>query len=155
MFTTFCDASHGDCKDSGRSTGGYVTVLAGGAIGWASKLQPFVTLSTTEAEYIAAVEAGKEIRWMRSILQEFGFPMTAASVLRVDNQSAISVTKNPEHHGRMKHLDLRFFWLREVVEAGTIALDFVPTAEQVADVLTKPLTIPKVQFCTGQMGVSV
>ena len=81
--------------------------------------------------------------------------MTAASVLRIDNQSAISVTKNPEHHGRMKHLDLRFFWLREVVEAGTIALDYIPTAEQVADVLTKPLTIPKVQFCTAQMGVAL
>src|SRR3954454_16447070 len=49
LFTTFCDASHGDCKDSGRSTGGYVTMLGGGAIGWSSKLQSFVTLSTTEA----------------------------------------------------------------------------------------------------------
>ena len=56
LFTTYCDASHGDCLDTGRSTGGYLILLGGGAIGWSSKLQSFVTLSTTEAEYIAAVE---------------------------------------------------------------------------------------------------
>ena len=60
MFTTYSDASHGDCKDTGRFTGGYVTLMAGGAIGWSSKLQGIVTLSTTEAEFIAAVEAGKD-----------------------------------------------------------------------------------------------
>jgi len=61
IFTAYCDAAHGDCKDSGHSTGGYLTMMAGGAIGWSSKLQGTVALSTTEAEYIAAVEAGKEI----------------------------------------------------------------------------------------------
>ena len=63
IFTAYCDAAHGDCKDSGRSTGGYLTMMAGGAIGWSSKLQGTVALSTTEAEYIAAVEAGKEDGW--------------------------------------------------------------------------------------------
>ena len=62
-FVTYCDASHGDCPDTGRSTGGYVTMVAGAALGWAAKLQPFVTLSTTEAEYVSACEAGKEIKW--------------------------------------------------------------------------------------------
>jgi len=60
-FTTYTDAAHGDCIDSGRSTGGYVTMMAGGAIGWGSKLQSIVALSTTEAEFVSAVEAGKEI----------------------------------------------------------------------------------------------
>jgi hypothetical protein len=152
-FTTYCDASHGDCPDSGRSTGGYVTVLAGGAIGWSSKLQPFVTLSTTEAEYVAAVEAGKEILWMRNLMQEMQFPVTVASPLRIDNQSALSVTKNPEHHGRMKQLDLRYFWLRDTVEQKIIAPDFIPGAEQVADSLTKALPIPKIEFCRKEMGL--
>ena len=60
-FVTYTDAVHGDCVDSGHSTSGYITLLAGGAIGWSSKLQSIVTLSTTEVEYVAAVEAGKEI----------------------------------------------------------------------------------------------
>jgi hypothetical protein len=111
MFTTYCDASHGDCKDTGRSTGGYVTLMAGGAIGWSSQLQGIIALSTTEAEFIAAVEAGKEITWMRNILHEFGYTIHQPSTLHIDNQSAISVSKNPEHHGHMKHLDLRFYWL--------------------------------------------
>jgi hypothetical protein len=120
MFT-YCDTSHGDCKDTGHSTGGYVTLMAGGAIGWSSKLQGIIALSTTEAEFIAAVEAGKEIAWMRNILCEFGYTIDIPSTLQIDNQSAISVSKNPEHHGRMKHLDLRFYWLQDAVnDIGTV-----------------------------------
>ena len=62
LFQTYSDASHGGCKQTGRSTGGYATVMCGAAIGWSSKRQAFVTLSSTEAEYVAAVEAGKEIK---------------------------------------------------------------------------------------------
>ena len=99
LFQTYSDASHGGCKQTGRSTGGYATVMCGAAIGWSSKRQPFVTLSSTEAEYVAAVEAGKEIKWMRNILTEFGYPPSYASTLFIDNKSGIEVSKNPEHHG--------------------------------------------------------
>ena len=112
-----------------------------------------MALSTTEAEYIAAVEAGKEIVWLRKLLLEMGFPSTAPSVLHIGNQSAIQVAKHPEHHGRMKHLDLRFYWLRDAVNDKMISPSFVPTAEQVADILTKPLPAAKVQFCRDRMGI--
>ena len=154
IFTTFCDASHGDCKDSGRSTGGYVTRMGGGAVGWASKLQPVVAQSTTEAEFVAAVEAGKEICWMRNLLGELGYTCTTSSPLYIDNESAVTVSKNPEHHGRMKHLDLRFYWLRDAVEQGIIAPLRIPGNEQPADILTKALPLPKAQFCRKAMGVS-
>src|SRR5277367_4897666 len=98
----------------------------GGAISWSSKLQPFVSLSTTEAEYIAACEAGKEILWLRNLLTEFGYKVDSPSILKIDNQSALTVSKNPEHHGRMKHLDLRYFWLRETVELGKINPEYIP-----------------------------
>ena len=124
-----------------------------GAISWCSKLQSIVTLSTTEAEYVAAVSAGQEVIWLRSFLSELGYNMTAPSVLNVDNQSAIAVAKNPEHHGRMKHLDLRFFWLRDQVETKAIGLKYLPTAEMPADVLTKPLDRLRVQGCRGMMGL--
>jgi hypothetical protein len=152
-FTTYSDSAHGDCKDTGRSTSGYVTMFAGGAIGWSSKVQGIVTLSTTEAEYVSAVEAGKEIYWMRNILSEFGYQVSGPSILYVDNQSAISVSKNPEHHGRMKHLDLRYYWLRDAVENGYITPNYIPTAKQIADLLTKPLAAPKVKFCRDGMGI--
>jgi hypothetical protein len=71
--------------------------------------------------YISAVSAGQEIVWMRSFLGELGYSFEAPSLLLVDNQSAVQVARNPEHHGRMKHLDLRFFWLRDMVNSGVVA----------------------------------
>jgi len=71
----------------------------------------------------------------------------------MDNQSAISVSKNPEHHSRMKHLDLRSYWLRDKVENGMICPDFNPILEMIADCLTKSVPAAKVRFCREQMGV--
>lgn len=154
-FVTYTDAAHADSVDTGRSTSGYLTRLAGGAINWGSKLQGIVAISTTEAEYVAAVEAGKEIFWMRNILSEFGHSVSQPSILFIDNQSSISVAKNPEHHGRMKHLDLRHYWLRDAVSMQRITPVYVPTAEQVADILTKPLPPNKVDYFRDQMGLKL
>ena len=71
----------------------------------------------------------------------------------MDNQSAVTVSKNPEHFGRMEHVDLRFFWLRDEVEKGTFAPKFVPTEDNPADLLTKPLTKPKVEHFRSEMGL--
>lgn len=153
LFTSFADADHGGSKDTGKSTGGYLLKCGTGAVSWRSKLQPIVALSTTEAEYVAAVEAGKEMIWMRNLLGELEYKFTSPSILSMDNQSAISVAKNPEHHGRMKHLDLRWYWLRDVVEDGLISPQFIPTAEMPADLLTKPLPRVKVEICRKMMGL--
>ena len=130
-------------------------MIAGGAVSWSSRLQTITALSTTEAEYVAAVDAGKDVVWMRQLLAELGFTLSAPSVLCMDNQSAISVAKNPEHHGRMKHLDLRFYWLRDVVDSGLIAPVFVPTTAQVADIFTKPLARADMERCRSQLGVEI
>jgi hypothetical protein len=92
---------------------------------------------------------------MRNIMQEMGFGMTQASPLMIDNQSALSVTKNPEHHGRMKQLDLRFYWLRDTVEQQIIAPHHIPGTQQVADILTKALPLSKVAYCRQMMGLVV
>ena len=118
LFTTYSDANHGGCKDTGRSTGAYIVKIGTGVVSWMSKHQSIVALSTTQAEYMAACEAGKEIIWMRKMLQELGFPMTAPSLLYMDNQYA-------EHHGRMKQLDLSWFWLHDVVDQGAISPTYV------------------------------
>ena len=136
----FSDASFGDDKDDGRSTGAYLAMVGIGAVDWSSKLESITCLSTTEAEYIAAVDAGKEICWLRNLFTELGYSFEGkSSTLHMDNNSAITVAKNLEHFGRLKHLDLRWFWLRDVCEARTITPEFVPTADMLADLLTKPL----------------
>jgi len=153
LLTSYTDADHGGNPDNGKSTSGYVLQIGTGAVSWSSKLQPTVSLSTTEAEYVAAVHAGKEVVWLRHLLGELGYDMTAPSVLLIDNQSAITVSKNPEHHGRMKHLDLKYFWLRDQVESGILTPLYIPTAEMAADVLTKPLERFKVDECRRMMGL--
>ena len=126
-FVTYSDTDHGGNSDNGKSTGGYLVKFGTGAVSWSSKLQTMVTLSTTEAEYIAAVEAAKEIIWMRQFMGELAYSPSSSSTLLMDNQSAISVSKNPEHHGRMKHLDLRWYWLGDVVGLEIVKPVFVPT----------------------------
>ena len=130
-----------------------MTVVGGGAVGWSSKRQGLVTLSTTEAEYMAACAAGTEVMWMRHFLSELGYAPQGPSVILMDNQSAIAVGKNPEHHGRMKHIQRRFYWLREAVESKALRLEFVPTSQMVADALTKPLERQKVIEFRRLMGL--
>ena len=115
LFVAYSDADHGGDKDSGRSTGAYVIKMGTGAISWKSKLQDVVTLSTTEAEYISAVHAGQELLWLHNLFTELGYNFTSPHTLYIDNQSAISVSQNPEHHGRMKHPNLKYYWLRDEV----------------------------------------
>jgi len=155
IFTAYCDADHAGNIDNGRFTGGYVLLIAGAAVSWSSHLQTITALSTTEAEYVAAVDAGKEVAWMRHLLHEFGFTLPAPSTLAMDSRSAISMAKNPEHHGRMKHLDLRFYWLRDAVDDGHIVPVFVPTAQQVADIFTKSLACADMQCCRKSLGIII
>lgn len=154
LFTAYSDADHAGCKDTGRSTGAYVVKMGTGAVSWSSKLQPIVALSTTEAEYVAACSAGTEICWMRNLFTELGFDLSStSSPLFVDNQSAIAVAKNPEHHGRMKHLDLRYYWLRDEVDKKVIGVFYCPTADMPADLLTKALPLVKVKACCKMLGL--
>jgi hypothetical protein len=154
-FITYsdADADHGGNLDNGKSTGGYVVKIGSGAVSWSSKLQSLVALSTTEAEPMSAVEVGNEILWMCSFMGELGYDISGPSLLRMDNQSAIAVSKNPEHHSKMKHLSLRLFWLRDAVQDGLIAPTFVPTQEMAADIFTKALDRFKVQRCTSMLGL--
>ena len=117
-------------------------------------MQLFVALSTTEAEFITVVEAVKEIYWMRNILKEFGYKIDGPSSLHCDNQLAIQVGRNPEHHRRMKHLDLDFFWLRDAVENRVITLSYLLTDKMPADALIKPLSRQKVKDGRKMMGLN-
>ena len=90
---------------------------------------------------------------MRNLLSEMRTPVTSSSKLYIDNQSTLSVAKNPEHHGRMKHLDLWFFWLRDAVDAGIITPEHLRTDSMPADLLTKPLPRAKVELFRRMMGL--
>jgi hypothetical protein len=153
LFRTFSDADLAGNVDTSRSTTGYAVKMGTGTVSWSSKLQSIVALSTTEAEFVAAVSAGQESICMSQFLAELGYDTSGAVPLLMDNQSAIQVAHNPEHHGRMKHLDLRYFWLRDEVVKGHLAPRYIPTAEMAADILTKALARVKVEMAREQLGL--
>ena len=99
-FQTWTDADHGGNPDNGKSTSGYLLKIGTGAISWSSKLQTIIALSTTEAEYVAATAARTEVVWTRNFLRELGLKIDGPSDIHIDNQSALSVAKNPKHHGQ-------------------------------------------------------
>jgi hypothetical protein len=155
LFTTYSNADHGGNPDSGCSTSAYVVKMGTGTVSWMSCLQSIVVLSTTEAKFISAVSAGQEIVWMRSFLGELGHSSGAPSLLLVDNQAAIQVARNPEHRGCMKYLNLHFFWLRNMVNSGIIAVRYIPTVDMAVDLLTKALARIKVVSALPQLGLTV
>lgn len=150
LFTTYCDADHAGNPDNGRSTSGFVVKMGTGAISWASRLQTLVALSTTEA----AVMAGQEVLWLQNLFNSLGIPVKNSPMF-IDNMSALSVAKNPEHHGRMKHLDLRFYWLRDVIATGRIGVTHVATEFMPADIMTKALGKLKVAAMREMLGLRV
>jgi hypothetical protein len=154
LHYAYSNADHGRNCNNRHSLSAYVVKTGSCAVLWMLRLQPIVALSTTEAKFIAATSAGQEVIWMRQLLKELGFLIAGPLLLLLDNQSAIQVGKNPEHHGHMKHLNLQFFWLRNVVTAGQIALRYVPTLDMAADLLTKGLACIKVAAATAQLGLT-
>jgi hypothetical protein len=145
----YSDADYAGDVDSARSTSGYSTFVGKCLVNWSSKRQPVVAKSTTEAEYIAANDAGSDGVWFRNFMSELGYPPSDATTLWLDNQSAIRVGKNPEHHSRMRHLLPKYHWLREQVEDKVFSLEYVPTTAMRADILTKPLeTVAHQRVCS-------
>lgn len=144
-FEAYSDADHAGCLDTRRSTSGFLIKMGSGAVSWSSKKQSTVADSSTEAEYISASAAGREIVWMRSLLSELGTPVSGPSPLMVDNQSALRVLRNPELHSRMKHIDIKVHWIRDSIKAGQIEVHYLATNDMIADILTKPLPKPAVE----------
>ena len=106
---------------------------------WLSNKQPVVTLSTCEAEYVAASSCVCHVLWLRKLLKEMNFNQEKPTEIRVDNKSAIELAKNPVHHERSKHIDVRFHFIREHVKNGDVEMTHVASRDQVADIFTKPL----------------
>ncbi|XP_071729312.1 uncharacterized mitochondrial protein AtMg00810-like [Rutidosis leptorrhynchoides] len=138
----------GDVDDR-KSTSGYVFYMGNTAFTWAFKKQPIVTLSTFEAEYVAASWCVCHAIWLRNLLSELNFEMKEATNIRVDNKSAIELAKNPVHHERSKHIDARFHFIREQVKKKTIQLNHVSSRDQAADIFTKAL--PTELFNNGKI----
>ncbi|CAI7899423.1 unnamed protein product [Closterium sp. NIES-54] len=143
----FSDADYaGDSVDH-KSHTGFVYCLNGAAISWQSKRQPVVALSTTESEYISLCHCIQEGVWLKRLFGEFGHEFDGGVPVFVDNQSAIALAQNACLHGRTKHMQVRWHFIKEMVASGEVILRWCPTNRQAADILTKPLPFERHGAC--------
>ena len=113
--------------------------MAGGAVAWSSKRQATVALSTVEAEYVAMSRCAQQMTWMQSWMSEANIEYDLPGVIKGDNRGAIALTKNTRNHGKVKHIDIRHHYIRELLKSGAIAMEQVSSADNLADLFTKPL----------------
>ena len=136
---------------------GYLFKFWNGSISWRTKAITHTTKSTAESEYIAAAEAADELEYLKELLGELQYngDDIKQGVLNVDNTAAINLANNPVNHPRSKHIQIRYHRLRELVsEFKTLKLNWIPTSEQAADGLTKPLGVNEFERARSMLGLS-
>lgn len=147
------DASLASCSDTGHSVGAYFFSLGSAAVSWRTKFMPQVHPSSTESEIAALYMATSEAVWLRKLLEHLGYKQSTPTVLFEDNQGAIKYTNIDDRAGRMRHIDVKFFFTREQTLQGNIVIKYIKSAENHADMLTKPLTGS--QFLTHRLAMGI
>ena len=153
LLMGYSDSDVGGDLVGRRSTAGMAFYLGESLITWCSQKQKTVALSSCEAEFMAATYAAMQALWLRSLMAEITAKEPKVVTLYVDNNSAIALMKNPVFHGRSKHIDIKYHFIRECVERGQVVVRRVCTEEQKADALTKPLPAGKLAVMRHLLGV--
>lgn len=152
----YSDADWGGDLDDRRSTSGYLFRMCAAAVSWRSKKQTCVALLTAEAEYMALASATQEAVWIGQLNRELSGVRdneVSETVVFEDNQSAIFMAKNPQFHGRTKHIAIKYHFVREQVSNGTVNLKYCQTKEMIADILTKGLSRDQFERLRYKSGV--
>lgn len=155
-LTGYTDADWAGCLDTRRSTNGYVFHIGSGSISWSAKRQMTVALSSCESEFMGQTQAIKEAIWLKNFLAQVHseqYKTPVATIIFCDNQGAMALARNPQFHGRSKHMGIQLNWQREQVEKGEVDLRYTPSEQQIADGMTKAL--PKDRFLTFRSALGV
>ena len=153
----FSDADWAGDQNDRKSTSGYIFQLSNGAVSWRSKKQSCVALSTAEAEYMALSSAFQEAAWMRQLLSGLiGIQVDSLgpTLIFEDNQSTICMSKNHQFHGRSKHINIKYHYVREQVAAGNIELEYCKSDDMLADIFTKGLNGPGFKKLRSMIGMT-
>ncbi|CAL1406776.1 unnamed protein product [Linum trigynum] len=151
--TAFADSDWAGNADDRTSTSAYLVYLGSTLIFWRSQKQRTVARSSIEAEYRAIAHATAELEWVRNLLQELHQPLPGPPTVLSDNLGATYFSANPVFHSRMKHLALDYHFVRQLVQSGRLSVRYIPTAQQLADTLTKPLPATRFLLLRSKIGV--
>uniref|UniRef100_A0A1X7VSJ3 Reverse transcriptase Ty1/copia-type domain-containing protein n=1 Tax=Amphimedon queenslandica TaxID=400682 RepID=A0A1X7VSJ3_AMPQE len=149
----YSDSDWGGDLDDRKSTSGFVLQICHGPVSWQSRKQSCVALSTSEAEYITLTSAAQEVVSLRQLLSELDQQSKRKITIYEDNQSAICLARNPQFHGRSKHIAIKYHYIRDQVKDGTVDLKNCKTEEMLADIFTKELSGEKFEFLRQGIGV--
>lgn len=139
VVNALSDADWAEDRHERKSTTGYLFKLGMGIISWRSRKQKTISLSSTEAEYMAMSDSCREAKWVYHLLEELGLMSGKSILINVENEGAEALARNPSHHSRTKHIHTRYHFVRGCVKDGSVLLKHVPTADMLADMLTKGL----------------
>src|SRR5258707_8350367 len=146
----FADSDWASDLNSWRLVSRYAFMFCGAIVSWLAKKQPTIALSSTEAKYMAMTHARKEAVFLEHLYGDVGIPISVPIFLLIDNQSTIALTENPIFHACSKHIKVHHHWVHEKIEDSTIKLDYIPMADQITDIFTKPLNSEKFRkFCNA------
>nr|GEV64722.1 retrovirus-related Pol polyprotein from transposon TNT 1-94 [Tanacetum cinerariifolium] len=151
-LTVYSDADHAACHLDRKSTFGSVQFLGDKLVCWSSKKQNCVSISTAESEYVDVSGCCAQVLWMRTQLTDYGFFYDKVPIY-CDSKSEIAISCNSIHHTRTKHIDMRYHFIKDHVEKGTIELYFVGTEYQLADLFTKSLPKARFKFLVEKLGM--
>ena len=149
----YSDADWAGCAETRKSTSGQLFKVGNCSVSWRSRKQSIVTLSTTEAEYVALCDAAQEAVWLRRLLGDIGFVQNQPTLIHEDNQGAKCLSQNPKDHTRTKHIDIKYHYIREKVAEKHLAVQHCVTGDMTADTLTKGLPKPAFEKHRAGMGV--
>eukprot|EP00253_Pinus_taeda_P031842 PITA_31842 len=149
----YIDADWAGSVDERKSTSGGAFFMGSRLVSWFSKKQSSIALSTAEAEYVAAASCCTQLLWMMQTLQDYQITCTPPISILCDNTSAIRISKNPVMHSKTKHILIKYHFLREQVLEQNVKLEYVPSKEQIADILTKPLPRETFEYLRQKLGV--
>jgi hypothetical protein len=136
----FTDSDWARSVEDRKSTSGMCLSLGSTMISWGSRKHKSVSLSTTEVEHIAACEACTEEIWLRKLISNLFDQIPESTIIHCDNQSCIRLSEHPVFHERSKHIEIKYYFIRDKVQEGEVKLEYIPTNEQTTDILTKPLS---------------
>ena len=149
----YSDADWAGCKATRRSTSGYIFLMNGCPVAWASKKQSLVSLSSTESEYIALAKCVQQAIWMASWMREVDLDVGGPMDLLVDNLGTIALSETTKGHDLAKHIDIRYFFIRDAVKEGQVSIYTVASSQNLADIMTKSLPREKHRRIVTALGL--